>query len=145
MEVVLRLFAFFVAFIEWIGTAIYESYKNTSMFIDVLAWKFFNFLGVKDERGVVKFWHDNRAIASNILTIVIVLVTLMLSVLVVAPLQKQSETRVTDLNDSQVSSTWSNIKEATWGSLDMATIIPYVVIFVVIIGLIMIIGKKSGG
>jgi len=44
--------------------------------------------------------------------------------------------------DPDVLTSWSDIKDATWGSMSMFTIVPYVVIFVVIIGLIMAIARR---
>jgi len=89
-----------------------------------------------------RFKADTWGIEQNIIQVVIVLAVLMLATLILAPLQNQAETQITKLNDTQVSNTWSDIKEATWGSMSMFTIVPYVVIFVVIIGLILLIARR---
>ncbi len=86
---------------------------------------------------------DTWGVEKSLIQVVIVLAVLMLSVLIVAPLQDQSEKQVSKINDTNTQQTWSDIKSATWGALSMFTIVPYVVVFVVIIGLILLIAKKA--
>lgn len=85
---------------------------------------------------------DNKAQAGSIIGIVIVVVVLMLSALILAPLQNQAEGRVADLNNSEASATFNDITSASWGSLSTASIIPYVIVFVVILGLIAGLGAR---
>lgn len=83
-----------------------------------------------------------KAQVGSIISIIVVVVTLMLAVLVVAPLQQQAGERVADLNDTDVSATFDDVKESTWGSLSTASIIPYVIVFIVILGLIVGLGSR---
>ena len=91
----------------------------------------------------MRFASDEKGITGNIVGVIVVLAVLMLSVLILAPLQNQAEEQITKLGDSQVNNTWSDIKEAMWGSMTMFTIVPYVIVFVVIIGLILAIGGRG--
>ena len=91
----------------------------------------------------MRFVSDERGITQNIVGVIVVLAVLMLSVLILAPLQQQAEEQINQLNDTQVNSTWSDIKDAMWGSMTMFTIVPYVIVFVVIIGLILAIGGRG--
>ena len=91
----------------------------------------------------MKFVNDERGITGNIVGVIVVLAVLMLSVLILAPLQDQAEEQITKLGDENVNSTWSDIKDAMWGSMTMFTIVPYVIVFVVIIGLILAIGGRG--
>ena len=85
---------------------------------------------------------DDKAQAGSIIQIIIVVVVLMLAALILAPLQNQAEDRVTDLNNTDASGTFDDITDASWGSLSTASIIPYVVVFVVILGLIAGLGGR---
>jgi len=85
---------------------------------------------------------DNKAQAGSIISIIIVVVVLMLAALILAPLQNQAQERVTDLNNTDATNTFDDITDASWGSLSTASIIPYVVVFVVILGLIAGLGGR---
>jgi len=148
----MKLLAVLVAVMDWIGEFLLKAYvtgfEGIYRFIEKLSWKFFNFVSVKDERGIFKarfkeFMADTWGVEKSLIQVVIVLAVLMLSVLIVAPLQDQSEKQVSKINDTNTQQTWSDIKSATWGALSMFTIVPYVVVFVVIIGLILLIAKKA--
>lgn len=89
-----------------------------------------------------KLVEDNRAVTDSVIQIVIVLATLMLAVLILAPLQQQAGARVAVINDAQVNTTWTDIVNAAWGALSMFSIVPYVVVFIVILGLILMIGRR---
>jgi len=96
-------------------------------------------------KALEEFKADTWGVEKSIVQIIIVLAVLMLSVLIVAPLQDQTEKQVTKLNDTNTQNTWNDIKSATWGALSMFTIVPYVIVFVVIIGLILMIARGVGG
>lgn len=85
---------------------------------------------------------NNKAQAGSIIQIIIVVVVLMLAALILAPLQSQAQDRITDLNNTDASDTFTDISDASWGSLSTASIIPYVVVFVVILGLIAGLGGR---
>lgn len=89
------------------------------------------------------FSKNEKAQVGSIISIIVVVVTLMLAVLVVAPLQDQASERVAALNDTDVDNTFADIKDATWGSISTASIIPYVIVFIVILGLIVSLGRNS--
>ena len=92
----------------------------------------------------MKLASDEKAVIPSIIQVLVVLAVLMLSVLILAPLQDQAEEQITKLGDENVNATWSDIKDATWGSMTMFTIVPYVVVFVVIIALILGITGRGG-
>lgn len=92
-----------------------------------------------------KWVEDNRAVTDSVIQIVIVLATLMLAVLILAPLQQQAGERVETIakNNTQINTTWTAIVDAAWGALSMFSIVPYVVVFIVILGLILMIGRRT--
>lgn len=85
---------------------------------------------------------NDEAQAGSIISIIIVVVVLMLAALILAPLQNQAQDRVTDLGNPEANATFQDITDASWGSLSTASIIPYVVVFVVILGLIAGLGGR---
>ena len=123
------------------------------MFVCLIAMSFVSACGrsVQTSKNTITdrdFWKmerltkDNKAQAGSIIGIVIVVVVLMLSALILAPLQNQAEGRVADLNNTEASATFKDITAASWGSLSTASIIPYVIVFVVILGLIAGLGAR---
>ena len=84
-----------------------------------------------------KILDDQRGVVDNIISVIIVVVVLMLSVLIVAPLQEQAQSQVDALNNTEATATFADVTEATWGAISTFSIVPYVVVFIVIIGLIM--------
>jgi len=89
---------------------------------------------------------DDKAQAGSIIQIIIVVVVLMLAALILAPLQDQAQDRIDQLNVNgtaqDAADTFVDITDASWGSLSTASIIPYVVVFVVILGLIAGLGGR---
>ena len=75
-------------------------------------------------------------VARDAIGIVVILAVLMISVLVYAPIEDQARQQVQALNDSQASSTFSSIANSGWGALQMYSIVPYIVVAVVILGML---------
>jgi len=86
---------------------------------------------------------NDKAMTGQIIGIVVIVVVLMLSALILAPLQEQANDRITELNNSNATSTFNDITASSWGALSTASIIPYVIVFMVIIGLIIGLARRS--
>lgn len=75
-------------------------------------------------------------VARDAIGIVVILAVLMISVLVYAPIQDQAKTQVQKLNDTDATNTFNSIASSGWGALEMYSIVPYIVVAVVILGLL---------
>ena len=75
--------------------------------------------------------------SGNAIGILVLLVTLMLCALLFGTLQGQTEPKITALNDANATSSFNNIKTTGWGSIDLFGMVPYVAVFIVILGMLM--------
>lgn len=80
---------------------------------------------------------ENGYMSGNAIGILVLLVTLMLCALLFGTLQGQTEPKITALNDANATSSFNNIKSTGWGSIDLFGMVPYVAVFIVILGMLM--------
>jgi len=92
------------------------------------------------ERKLIDFGLDERAAQNVVGGIIAIGILLMLGVLIVGQFQAQTDTQVSNLNDSTVSNTYSNIKTSIWGSLNLMGMYPWVLGAVAILGVVALIG-----
>lgn len=80
---------------------------------------------------------ENAYMAGNAIGILVLLVTLMLCALLFGTLQGQTEPKITALSDANATASFNNIKTTGWGSIDLFGMVPYVAVFIVILGMLM--------
>lgn len=83
--------------------------------------------------------------AGSAVGILVLLVTLMLCALLFGVLQGQTDDKISSLNDDTANASYANIKTAGWGSIDLFSLIPYVAVFIIILGMLIGLGKSAGG
>lgn len=66
--------------------------------------------------------------------ILVLLAVLMLCALLFGTLQAQVDPKIAALNDANATSSFDSIKTSGWGAIDLFSMVPYVAVFVVIIG-----------
>ncbi|MDI9395799.1 MAG: hypothetical protein QM426_10495 [Euryarchaeota archaeon] len=82
-----------------------------------------------------KFCRNEQAYAGgSAIGILVLLATLMLSSLLFGTLQEQVDPKIAALGDANASASYDNVKSSGWGSIDLFSMVPYVAVFVVIIG-----------
>lgn len=81
--------------------------------------------------------NEGGYMAGNAIGILVLLVTLMLCALLFGTLQGQTEPKITALGDANASASFDNIKTTGWGSIDLFGMVPYVAVFIVILGMLM--------
>jgi hypothetical protein len=69
--------------------------------------------------------------------VLVLLVTLMLCALLFGTLQGQTDTKIAALNSAEANTSYANIKTTGWSSIDLFGLIPYVAVFIVILGMLM--------
>ena len=89
--------------------------------------------------------NEGGYMASSAVGILVLLVTLMLCALLFGVLQGQTDEKIASLNDSTASASYSNIKTAGWGSIDLFSLVPYVAVFIIILGMLIGLGKSASG
>ena len=93
---------------------------------------------------LVKLGMDERAAQNVVGGIIAIGILLMLGVLIVGQFQAQTDTQVSNLNDTNVQNTYSNIKTSIWGSLNLMGMYPWVLGAVAILGVVALIGARRG-
>ena len=81
--------------------------------------------------------NEGGYMAGNAIGILVLLVTLMLCALLFGTLQGQTEPKITALSDANATASFNNIKTTGWGSIDLFGMVPYVAVFIVILGMLM--------
>jgi hypothetical protein len=81
--------------------------------------------------------NEGGYMAGNAIGILVLLVTLMLCALLFGTLQGQTEPKITALDDANATASFNNIKTTGWGSIDLFGMVPYVAVFIVILGMLM--------
>jgi hypothetical protein len=80
---------------------------------------------------------ENAFLAGNAIGILVLLVTLMLCALLFGTLQGQTQDKIAALGDAQANESFSSIAASGWGSIDLFGMVPYVAVFIVILGMLM--------
>jgi len=80
--------------------------------------------------------NEDGYMSGNAVGILVLLVTLMLCALLFGTLQGQTEPKITALNDANATASFNNIKTTGWGSIDLFGMVPYVAVFIVILGML---------
>lgn len=103
---------------------------NVSAYIDKCYERGFSaiFPCKEDKRG---------SLSGSAVGILVLLVTLMLISLLFATLQSQTQDKVTALNDANATASYNHIVSTGWSSIDLYSMVPYVAVFIVILGLLM--------
>ncbi|MCQ1534837.1 hypothetical protein FTO70_03850 [Methanosarcina sp. KYL-1] len=87
--------------------------------------------------------NEKAYMAGNAIGILVLLVTLMLCALLFGTLQGQTDGKIAALNDSQATTSYGNIKTTGWGAIDLYGMVPYVAVFIVILGMLMGLAKNA--
>jgi len=94
-----------------------------------------------NHKSIVK---DNRAmLAGGAVSILILLVTLMLCALLYGTLQGQTDSKIAELGSEDANASYANIVSTGWGAIDLFSMVPYVAVFIVILGLLMGLGGRN--
>lgn len=97
------------------------------------------------KRGLTALHKNESGMAGSAVGILVLLVTLMLCALLFGVLQEQTDPKIDSLNDSIASDSYSNVKTAGWGSIDLFSLVPYVAVFIIILGMLIGLGQRAGG
>jgi hypothetical protein len=90
---------------------------------------------------IKSIFKDEKAFAQgSAIGILVLLATLMLCALLFGTLQGQVDTKIYALNDESANTSYANLKTSGWGAIDLFSMVPYVGVFVVIIGALMSLG-----
>lgn len=89
--------------------------------------------------------HEGGFMAGSAVGILVLLVTLMLCALLFGTLQGQTDDKIASLNDNTANASYGNIKTAGWGSIDLFSLVPYVAVFIIILGMLIGLSKNAGG
>ena len=90
---------------------------------------------------IKSIFKDERAFAQgSAIGILVLLATLMLCALLFGTLQGQVDAKIYALDDEAANTSYANLKTSGWGAIDLFSMVPYVGVFVVIIGALMGLG-----
>src|SRR5574344_934220 len=81
--------------------------------------------------------NEGAYMAGNAIGILVLLVTLMLCALLFGTLQGQTDSKIAALGSEDANTSYANIKATGWGSIDLFGMVPYVAVFIVILGMLM--------
>lgn len=81
--------------------------------------------------------NEKASMSGSAISILVLLVTLMLCALLFGTLQSQTDSKIAALNDVNATASYSNIKASGWSSIDLFGLVPYVGVFIVIMGMLM--------
>lgn len=81
--------------------------------------------------------NDKGSMSGSAIGILVLLVTLMLCALLFGTLQGQTDSKITALGDANATASYENIKTTGWSSIDLFGLIPYIGVFIVILGMLM--------
>lgn len=77
---------------------------------------------------------ENGFASGSAIGILVLLATLMLCALLFGTLQGQVDGKIAALGSEEANASYANVKTSGWGSIDLFSMVPYVAVFVVIIG-----------
>lgn len=90
------------------------------------------------EKQMKTFSNNEKAsMSGGAISILVLLVTLMLCALLFGTLQSQTDGKIAALNSIQANASYENIKTTGWGSIDLFGLVPYVAVFILILGMLM--------
>lgn len=104
-----------------------------------------SYIGNSYKHGLTALHKNESGMAGSAVGILVLLVTLMLCALLFGVLQEQTDPKIASLNDSIASDSYSNVKTAGWGSIDLFSLVPYVAVFIIILGMLIGLGQRAGG
>lgn len=81
--------------------------------------------------------NERASMSGSAIAILVLLVTLLLCALLFGTLQGQTDAKIAALNDANASASYENVKATGWSSIDLFSMIPYVAVFVVLLGMLM--------
>lgn len=81
--------------------------------------------------------NEHAFMSGGAISILVLLVTLMLCALLFGTLQSQTDGKIAALNSDAANSSYENIKTTGWGSIDLFGLVPYVAVFILILGMLM--------
>jgi hypothetical protein len=80
--------------------------------------------------------NEDGSVQGGAIGVLVLLVTLILCALLFGTLQQQTDTKIAALNDVNATASYASIKATGWGSIDLFSMVPYVFVFVIILGTI---------
>lgn len=84
---------------------------------------------------IKSIFKDNKAFAGgSAIGILVLLATLMLCALLFGTLQGQVDPKIAALGSEDANNSYANMKTSGWGAIDLFSMVPYVAVFIVIIG-----------
>jgi hypothetical protein len=83
------------------------------------------------------FKNEKASMSGSAISVLVLLVTLMLCALLFGTLQGQTTEKITALNDANATASYNRISATGWSSIDLFGLIPYIAVFVVILGMLM--------
>lgn len=81
--------------------------------------------------------NEKASMSGSAISVLVLLVTLMLCALLFGTLQGQTDAKIAALNDANATASYGNIKTTGWSSIDLFGLVPYVGVFIVILGMLM--------
>jgi hypothetical protein len=81
--------------------------------------------------------NEKASMSGSAISVLVLLVTLMLCALLFGTLQGQTDQKIAALNDANATASYQNIRNTGWSSIDLFGLIPYVAVFIVILGMLM--------
>ncbi|AKB47399.1 hypothetical protein MSKOL_1622 [Methanosarcina sp. Kolksee] len=87
--------------------------------------------------------NEKASMSGSAIAILVLLVTLLLCALLFGTLQAQTDTKIAALNDSAATASYNNVKATGWSSIDLFSMIPYVAVFVVLLGMLMGVSRND--
>lgn len=88
-------------------------------------------------RGHSAVVNESGSLAGSAIGILVLLVVLMLCALLFGTLQGQTSGKISELNDANATASFNAIAATGWGSIDLFGMIPYVAVFIVLLGMLM--------
>lgn len=83
------------------------------------------------------FISKKGSMSGEAIGILVLLITLLLCSLLFATLQEQIGDKVESLNDANATASYNHITSTGWSSIDLFSLVPYVAVFIIILGLLM--------
>jgi len=81
--------------------------------------------------------NDKASMSGSAISILVLLVTLLLCALLFGTLQGQTTPKITALNDANATASYNSITASGWSAIDLFSMIPYVAVFVVLLGMLL--------
>lgn len=87
--------------------------------------------------------NERASMSGSAIAILVLLVTLLLCALLFGTLQGQTDTKIAALNDSNATASYNNVKASGWSAIDLFGLIPYIAVFIVLLGMLMGLTRDS--